>query len=121
MAISRSRVLRLQFVMERRTTRAPPRDKDGDMATSVATRIYGLEAIGAAAGSDEAQAFARRLYERVADKDLAGASAEQRAAAALSLLAFARRRLPGVAKVRVFNPAAAEHGFESRHTIVQIV
>jgi glutamate dehydrogenase len=25
------------------------------------------------------------------------------------------------AKVRVFNPAAAEHGFESRHTIVQIV
>ena len=44
------------------------------------------------------------------------ASAEQRAAAALALLAFARRRLPGVAKVRVFNPTAAEHGFESRHT-----
>ena len=59
--------------------------------------------------------------ERVAAKDLAGATAEQRAAAALSLLAFARRRLPGVAKVRVFNPTAAEHGFESRHTVVQIV
>jgi glutamate dehydrogenase len=91
------------------------------MATSLATRIYGLDAIGAAAGGEEAQAFARRLYERVADKDLAGATAEQRAAAALSLLAFARRRLPGVAKVRVFNPAPAEHGFESRNTIVQIV
>ena len=34
---------------------------------------------------------------------------------------FARRRLPGVAKVRVFNPTIADHGFESRHTIVQIV
>ena len=67
------------------------------------------------------RAFARRLYERVADKDLAAASAEQRAAAALALLAFARRRLPGVAKVRVFNPTIADHGFESRHTIVQIV
>ncbi|MBS0522189.1 MAG: hypothetical protein JSS04_01035, partial [Proteobacteria bacterium] len=72
------------------------------MATALATRIYGLEAIGAAAGAEEA--FARRLYERVAAKDLAGATAEQRAAAALSLLAFAKRRLPGVAKVRVFNP-----------------
>ena len=91
------------------------------MATALAPRIYGLDAIGAAAGTEEAQAFARRLYERVADKDLAAASAEQRAAEALSLLAFARRRLPGVAKVRVFNPTTAEHGFESRHTIVQIV
>src|SRR5262249_30867079 len=27
----------------------------------------------------------------------------------------------GVAKVRVFNPSPADHGFESRHTIVQIV
>jgi glutamate dehydrogenase len=91
------------------------------MTTSLATRAHGLEAIGAAAGTEEAQAFARRLYERVADQDLAGATAEQRAAAALSLLAFARRRLPAVTKVRVFNPSPAEHGFESRHTVVQIV
>ena len=48
------------------------------------------------------------------------APADQRAGAAVSLLAFARRRLPGVAKVRVFN-TTADHGFESRHTIVQIV
>ena len=43
------------------------------------------------------------------------------AAAALSLLAFARRRLPGIAKVRVFDPDRADHGFESRHTVLQIV
>ncbi|MBS0519820.1 MAG: NAD-glutamate dehydrogenase [Proteobacteria bacterium] len=93
------------------------------MATAFAPRIYGLDAICAAAlphGEGAAQ-FARRLYQRVADKDLAAAPVEQRAAAAVSLLAFARRRLPGIAKVRVFNPVLALHGFESRHTIVQIV
>ncbi|MFI4998455.1 MAG: NAD-glutamate dehydrogenase [Reyranellales bacterium] len=95
------------------------------MATVLAPRLYGLDAICAAAlrnaGGEEAARFARRLFERVADKDLAAASADQRAAEAAALLAFARRRLPGVAKVRVFNPASADHGFESRNTVVQIV
>ena len=95
------------------------------MATALAPRIYGLDAICAAAagtaGGEGTAQFARRLYQRVADKDLAAASVEQRAAAAVSLLAFARRRLPGVAKVRAFNPTIADHGFESRHTVVQIV
>jgi len=86
---------------------------------------YGLDAICLAAlklaGSEGAAQFARRLYERVADRDLAAAPVEQRAAAAAALLAFARRRLPGIAKVRVLNPAMADHGFESRRTVVQIV
>ena len=95
------------------------------MATALAPRVWGLDAICAAAlgsaGSEETAQFARRLFERVADKDLATAPSEQRAAAAASLLAFARRRLPGIAKVRVFNPTLADHGFDSRHTIVQVV
>ena len=93
------------------------------LASSPAPRVYGLDAICAAAlamGGDEAAHFARRLFGRVADKDLAAAPLDQRAAAAVSLLAFARRRLPGVAKVRVFN-TGSDHGFESRHTVVQIV
>lgn len=93
--------------------------------SSVGRPAYGLDAICAlalrAAGSEEAAQFARRLYERVADRDLLAAPAAERAAAATSLLAFARRRLPGVAKVRAFNPTADDHGFESRHTVVQIV
>src|SRR5476651_531058 len=88
-------------------------------------KTYGLDAICVAAlrlsGGEDAAQFARRLYERVADKDLAAALPEQRGAAAIGLLAFARRRLPGIAKVRVFNPDSAHHGFESRRTIVQIV
>ena len=45
------------------------------MATVLAPRVYGLDAICAAAlaiGGEEAAHFARRLYARVADKDLAG-------------------------------------------------
>ena len=94
------------------------------MVTASVPRVYGLDAICAAAlqagGEDSAQ-FARRLFGRLSDKDLAAAPVDQRAAAATSLLAFARRRLPGVAKVRIFNPSLPDHGFESRHTIVQIV
>ncbi|MFO1079699.1 MAG: NAD-glutamate dehydrogenase [Reyranellaceae bacterium] len=96
------------------------------MATVLTPRVYGLDAICAAAaqradGSEEAAFFARRLFARVADKDLAAAPAVERGGAAVSLLAFARRRLPGVAKVRVFNPTAADHGFASPHSVVQIV
>ncbi len=95
------------------------------MAIALAPRTYGLDAILAAAvelaGTEEAGVFARRLYERVAERDVASAPAAQRAGAAVSLMAFARRRLPGVAKVRVFNPTMADHGFESRYTVVQIV
>ena len=94
------------------------------MAIAPAPRLYGLDAISAAAlkaGGEQGAPFARRVFERVADKDLAAAPAEQRAAAALSLLAFARRRLPGIAKVRVFNPTEEAHGFESRHSIVHVV
>ena len=94
------------------------------MAIAPAPRLYGLDAISAAAleaGGEPGAHFARRLFGRVADKDLAAASVEQRAAVALGLLAFARRRLPGIAKVRVFNPTDDSDGFESRHSIVHIV
>ncbi len=94
------------------------------MVTASVPRVYGLDAICAAAlqaGGEESAQFARRLYSRLSDKDLAAAPVDQRAAAAISLLGFARRRLPGVAKVRILNPSLADHGFESRHTIVQIV
>ncbi len=70
---------------------------------------------------EEAQHFARRLYANLAGEDLSAASAGVRAAAALSLLGFARRRLPGVAKIRVFNPRADDGGWETRHTVVQLV
>src|SRR5258705_6427313 len=96
----------------RNIRRPPTRKERSNMAMALAPRVWGLDAICAAAlqtgGGDEAASFARRLFGRVADKDLAAAPADQRAAAAIALLAFARRRLPGVAKVRVFNPSIAD-------------
>src|SRR5262249_37651238 len=41
--------------------------------------------------------------------------------AAVSHWNFARQRQPGSARVRVFNPSVQEHGWQSTHTIVEIV
>ncbi len=85
---------------------AANREEHRIMAIALAPRVYGLDAICAATlqagGGEEAAQFVRRVFARVADKDLAAAPAEQRAAAATALLAFrppppARRRQgPGV-------------------------
>ena len=94
------------------------------MATVLAPRVYGLDAICAAALATAAR---RRPISPAASMPASPTRTwpalppTNAPAPRLSLLAFARRRLPGVAKVRVFNPTAADHGFESRHTIVQIV
>ena len=37
------------------------------------------------------------------------------------MLEFARQRKRGHANVRLFNPSMKEHGWESAHTVVQIV
>ena len=39
----------------------------------------------------------------------------------LSHWQFARKREPGKTKIRVFNPVAGEHGWASRHTVVEVV
>src|SRR5204862_305 len=41
--------------------------------------------------------------------------------AAMSHWSFARKREPGHARVRVFNPTIAEHGWQSTHTVIEIV
>ena len=95
------------------------------MAEAQASRAAGMNNIAAAArlslAGEKGARFARRLFERVAERDLAAAPPEQRAGAATSLLAFAYRRLPGISKLRVFNPTMDEHHFQSRHTMVQLV
>src|SRR5204863_364439 len=41
--------------------------------------------------------------------------------AALSHWNFARKRDPGSVRIRVFNPTLEEHGWQSTHTIIEIV
>ncbi len=66
-------------------------------------------------------AFVRRYYGQVATEDLLERGVADLYGAALTHFDFGRRRLPGNTKVRVFNPTLAEHGWQSSHTVVEIV
>ena len=61
----------------------------------------------------EAQAFVGEFYRRMAEDEFPQHTPEVWAALALDLLEFARRRKPGTASVRVFNPTAKANGWES--------
>ena len=67
------------------------------------------------------EAFIRAYYRQVDPEDLAARAPADLYGAALSHWNFARRRAPGQARVRVFNPSVQEHGWESTHTIVEVV
>ena len=60
-------------------------------------------------------------FQRVDPEDIAARDVEDLYGALLSHWQFARAREPGKAKIRVFNPVAGEHGWSSRHTVVEIV
>ena len=65
--------------------------------------------------------FVNAYYEQVAADDLIERRADDLYGAALSLWNFARKRMPGQPKVRAFNPTVEEHGWQSTHTIIEIV
>ncbi len=67
------------------------------------------------------EAFVSAYYGRVDPEDLADRPVADLYGAALSHFNLARKRLPGRARVRVFNPAIEDHGWQSTHTIVEIV
>ena len=65
--------------------------------------------------------FVVRYFQDVDPEDLAERQPADLYGAALSHWNFARKREPGQARVRVFNPTLEEHGWQSTHTIVEIV
>ncbi len=67
-----------------------------------------------------AATFLAAYYANVPADDLAE-PVEQLYGAGVALWQFARQRTAGVAKVRVYTPRLAEHGWESPHTVVEIV
>ena len=66
-------------------------------------------------------AFVRQYFGHVDPEDLAERAVADLYGAALSHWSFARKREPGRARVRALNPALAEHGWQSTHTIIEIV
>jgi glutamate dehydrogenase len=73
-----------------------------------------------AAGGDLAE-FVGQYYELVAPDDVLAHDAPDLLGAARSHWALAAQRLPGTPIVRVFNPAPDRDGWQSPHTVVQIV
>ncbi|HZH44534.1 MAG TPA: NAD-glutamate dehydrogenase domain-containing protein [Lysobacter sp.] len=69
----------------------------------------------------EADAFVRAFYRRMSTDELPQHSTDGWAALAADFLEFARTRKSGTARVRLFNPATKSHGWESAHTVVQVV
>ena len=67
------------------------------------------------------EAFTRAYFRQVDAEDLAARAPADLYGAVLSHWNFARRREPGKPRVRVFNPSVQEHGWQSTHTIVEIV
>jgi glutamate dehydrogenase len=67
------------------------------------------------------EAFARRYFGQVDPEDLAERELADLYGAALSHWNFAHKRDAAQVRVRVFNPSIAEHGWQSTHTVIEIV
>src|SRR5258706_944155 len=67
------------------------------------------------------QDFVSQYFGQVDPEDLMERQPADLYGAALSHWNFARKRDPGHPRVRVFNPTIVEHGWESTHTIIEIV
>jgi len=74
-----------------------------------------------AARQAQAQAFAESFYKRMEEDEYPQHGPEAWAALACDMLDFARVRKPGTANVRVFNANLKSNGWESPHTVLQIV
>ncbi len=66
-------------------------------------------------------AFVRSYFGQVDPEDLAERELADLYGAAMSHWNFGHRREAGQARVRVFNPTIAEHGWQSTHTVIEIV
>ncbi|MDX1527829.1 MAG: NAD-glutamate dehydrogenase, partial [Gammaproteobacteria bacterium] len=99
------------------------------MSTSTAANIDSIiESVVATVGDklagDERAAveeFVRQYYAGTAPDDLADSEVMDLYGAALAHWNFAKQRKPGEPKIRVYNPQVEEHGWQSTHTIVELV
>jgi glutamate dehydrogenase len=79
------------------------------------------ESASGAACDPELERFVRLFFARLGEDEFSGLPSPVWLDQARGMLDFARRRQPGETKVRVFNPDSAHDGWQSTHSIVQIV
>src|ERR1043165_1659405 len=80
-----------------------------------------MEAKTQPAKSDLGQRFERLYYAEVDPEELAARSARDLAGAAASHLELGRRFASGKSTIRAYNPTQGQHGWQSTHTVVEIV
>ncbi|MBA3487681.1 MAG: NAD-glutamate dehydrogenase, partial [Lysobacter sp.] len=104
--------------------------KGSEASAAVAAKIDGvsLEAIITQmrkrlpkARHAEAEAFARTFYLRMGEDEYPKHTPEGWAALVCDFIDFARKRKLGKSLVRMFNPSLETHGWESGHTVLQVV
>jgi glutamate dehydrogenase len=93
---------------------------DGD-GVSIEPIIEALRKRVPKAAQAQAESFARAFYQRMSADEIAQHSARGWAELAWDFLELARKRKAGSAEVRVFNASLDQHGWESPHTVVQVV
>ncbi len=70
---------------------------------------------------ERARSFFKAYYHRVPTEDLEQAPLDDLYGAALAHLKFAQRRVAGNACLRIYNPTTEAHGWQTRHSVVEIV
>jgi len=65
--------------------------------------------------------FASRYYQRVSEEDLAAIPPEDLYGSLLAHWRLAWRREAGIAGIRIYNPVHEENGWQSPHTLIEIV
>src|SRR5262249_39437391 len=70
---------------------------------------------------DAIERFVNTYFQQVAPEDLMERRVDDLYGVALSHWNFARKREPDKPKLRVFNPTVEEHGWQSTHTVIEIV
>ena len=70
---------------------------------------------------ERAERFVRQVYAHVPPADILGDTPDNLAGAALSIWEHAQERVPGQPKVRVYTPRIETNGWESSHSVVEIV
>lgn len=69
----------------------------------------------------QAERFINIYFQRIALEDLEKHSIEDLAGSALAVMQLAKKRTEGQNKVRVYNPVYDKHGWQSTHTVVEII
>jgi glutamate dehydrogenase len=80
-----------------------------------------VERIHARRDGDASERFVRQFYAHVPPGDILGDTPDNLAGAALAIWELAQERVPGQPKVRVYTPRIEANGWESSHSVVEIV